>query len=84
LKAETPPVAYGRHHHHDHEPRRRELDAPTVRLVLGGVVTVLIVAALVGIAVWLPRSDPVVDREAFGYADRVDAAVTTAEVGPCS
>jgi hypothetical protein len=52
--------------------------------VLGGVVAVLVVAALAGIAVSWPRSDPVVDREALGYADRVDATVTAAEVGPCS
>jgi hypothetical protein len=38
----------------------------------------------VGIAGWWPRSDPVVDRETLGYADRVDATVTAAEVGPCS
>jgi uncharacterized membrane protein len=47
-------------------------------------VTVLVVAALAGSAVWWPRSDPVVDREALGYADRVAATVTAAEVGPCS
>jgi uncharacterized membrane protein len=47
-------------------------------------VAVLIVAALVGIAVWWPQGDPIVDREALGYADRVDATVTAAEIGPCS
>jgi uncharacterized membrane protein len=51
---------------------------------MGGVVAVLVVAALVGIAVWWPRGDPAVDREVLGYGDRVDATVTSAEVGPCS
>ena len=45
---------------------------------------VFVVAALVGIAVWWPRGDPTVDREVLGYADRVDATVTAAEIGPCS
>jgi uncharacterized membrane protein len=55
-----------------------------VRRFLAGVVAVLVVAALVGIAVWWPRGDPVVDREVLGYGDRVDATVTAAEIGPCS
>ena len=77
-------MAWGQHHDHGHSARRRELDAPAVRRVLGGVVAVLVAAALVGIAVWWPRGDPAVDREVLGYGDRVDATVTSAEVGPCS
>jgi uncharacterized membrane protein len=85
-RVETPEVALGHQHHHHHydDLPRRELDAPTVRRLLGGVVAVLVVAALVGIAVWWPHGDPVVDREALGYGDRVDATVTAAEIGPCS
>lgn len=45
---------------------------------------VLVVAALVGLAVWWPRGDPAIDREVLGYGDRVDATVTAAEIGPCS
>jgi uncharacterized membrane protein len=78
-------VAYGHHHHHhDHDLPRRELDAPAVRRLMGGVVAVLVAAALVGIAVWWPRGDPVIDREVLGFGDRVDATVTAAETGPCS
>jgi uncharacterized membrane protein len=77
-------MAHGHHHRHDDDLGRRGLDAPAVRQAMGGVVAVLVVAALVGIAVWWPRGDPDVDREALGYADRVDATVTAAEVGPCS
>jgi uncharacterized membrane protein len=77
-------VAHGHHHHHNHDLPRRELDAPAVRRLLGGVVAVLVVAALVGIAVWWPRGDPAIDREILGYGDRVDATVTAAEIGPCS
>jgi len=84
LGAETPPVAHGHHHHHDHDLPRRELDAPAVRRLLGTVVAVLVVAAVVGIAVWWPRGDPVVDREVLGYGDRVDATVTAANIGACS
>jgi hypothetical protein len=88
VRVETPEVALGHQHHHHHhyddDPPARELDAPTVRRLLGGVVAVLVVAALVGIAVWWPHGDPVVDREALGFGDRVDATVTTAEIGPCS
>ena len=51
---------------------------------MGGVVAVLVVAALVGIAVWWPHGEPVIDREVLGYGDRVDATVTAAEIGPCS
>jgi uncharacterized membrane protein len=72
------------HHHHDHDLPRRELDAPTVRGLLAGVVAVLVVAALVGLALWWPHGDPVVDQEVLGYGDRVDATVTAAEIGPCS
>jgi uncharacterized membrane protein len=81
-------VALGHHHHHhrhyDDDLSGPELDAPRVRRLLGGVVAVVVVAALVGIAVWWPHGDPVVDREALGYGDRVDATVTAAEIGPCS
>jgi uncharacterized membrane protein len=77
-------VAHGHHHDYDNELPRRELDAPTVRRLLGAVVAFLVLAALVGMAVWWPHGDPVVDREALGYGDRVDATVTAAEIGPCS
>jgi uncharacterized membrane protein len=77
-------MAHGHHHRHDEDLGRQGLDAPAVRQAMGGVVAVLVVAALVGIAVWWPRGDPDVDREALGYADRVDATVTAAEIGPCS
>jgi uncharacterized membrane protein len=40
-------------------------------------------AALVGLAVWWPRGDPDVDREALGFADRVEATVTATDTGPC-
>jgi uncharacterized membrane protein len=83
-RVETPRVAHGHHHHHDHEPPRWELDAPAVRRLLAGVVAVMVVAALVGIAVWWPRGDPAIDREALGFGDRVDATVTAAEIGSCS
>lgn len=43
----------------------------------------MVVAALVGIAVWWPLGDPAIDREVLGYGDRVDATVTAAEIGPC-
>jgi uncharacterized membrane protein len=77
-------MAHGHHHRHDEDLGRRALDAPAVRQAMVGVVAVLVVAALVGLAVWWPRGDPDVDREALGYADRVDATVTAAEIGPCS
>jgi uncharacterized membrane protein len=77
-------MAHGHHHRHDHDLGRRELHASAVRRALGGVVAVLVVAALVGIAVWWPRGEPAVDREVLGYGDRVDATVTAAEIGPCS
>jgi uncharacterized membrane protein len=77
-------VAHRHHDYGDHDLPRREVDAPTVRGVLGGVVAVLVVAALVGVAIWWPRGDPAIDREVLGYGDRVDATVTSAEVGPCS
>jgi uncharacterized membrane protein len=76
-------VAHG-HHHHDHDLPRQEFDAPTVRRLLAGAVTVLVCGALVGLAVWWPRGDPAIDREALGYGDRVNATVTAAEIGPCS
>ena len=72
------------HHHHDHDLPRRELDAPTVRRLLAGVVATLVVAALAGMAIWWPRGDPDIDEEALGYADRVNATVASADVGPCS
>jgi uncharacterized membrane protein len=74
-----------RHHHYDSDDLpRRELDAHTARRLLAAAVAVLVLAALVGLAVWWPRDDPVVDREALGYGDRVNATVTAAEIGPCS
>jgi uncharacterized membrane protein len=73
-----------RHHDHDFEPTRRELDAPAVHRLLVGTVAVLVVAAVAGMAAWWPRGERTVERSALGYADRVDATVASAEVGPCS
>jgi succinate dehydrogenase hydrophobic anchor subunit len=64
LTAETPPMAHGHHHRYDDDLGRGGLDAPAVRQAMSGVVAVLVVAALVGIAMWWPRGDPDVDMEA--------------------
>jgi uncharacterized membrane protein len=58
--------------------------AARVRRILMTVVIVLGVGALAGLAVWWPRGEPVIDREAVNFGNRVDATVTSATVGPCS
>jgi uncharacterized membrane protein len=55
-----------------------------IRRVLAATVVVLAVATVVGLFLWWPRGEPVVDREAASFADRIDATVTRATVGPCS
>ena len=51
---------------------------------MAAVVAVAVVAALVGLVAWWPRGDSNIDRDALGFADRVDATVTAASDGPCS
>jgi uncharacterized membrane protein len=77
-------VGHGHGHAHDHDAPRREIEAGTVRRALTAAVVVAALAALVGLAVFWPGGDPDIDREALGFADRVEATVTLAEVGPCA
>lgn len=72
------------HHHHVHDDWD---DAPLrspVRRLLVAVVVVVGVATLVGLVVWWPTGEPQVDEEAVNFGNRVDATVTSAQVGPCS
>lgn len=61
-----------------------ELDGSPVRRVLFGAIAVLGAATLVGLVIWWPRGDLLVNRDELGYGSRVDADVTTSEVGPCT
>ena len=72
----------GHGHGHDHDHPRHEV-ARDVRRVLLTATVVLLAAALVGVAVWWPRDDTSLDREALGFGDRVEATVTDTETAPC-
>jgi uncharacterized membrane protein len=61
-----------------------ELAGAPVRTLLMSIVGVLALATLVGLAVWWPRGEEQVHRDQLGFANRVDATVTDAHVGPCS
>jgi uncharacterized membrane protein len=76
-------VGLGHAHGHDHDAPRREVEAGAVRRLLFGAVAVIGIAALVGLAIWWPRDDPDVDRESLGFNERVEATVTSSEIGPC-
>jgi uncharacterized membrane protein len=40
--------------------------------------------AVIGLFVWWPRGEALIQSEAFGFADRVDATVTEAQIERCS
>lgn len=81
--------AHSHGHGHGHGPGDgsdgwEELAGAPVRTLLLGIVGVLVVATLVGLAIWWPRGDVELEREQLGFADRFDATVVDAEIGPCS
>ena len=76
-------------HGHGHGPPGAsdgwdELAGAPVRTLLMGIVGALALATLVGLAIWWPRGEEKVHRDQLGFADRVDATITDAHVGPCS
>ena len=44
----------------------------------------MVLATALGLAIWWPRGDALIAREALGFGDRVDATVTAAELTGCS
>jgi uncharacterized membrane protein len=73
------------HGHDDGFDEWADTDAAArVRRLLTAVVVVLGLGAIVGLLVWWPRGEPVIDRGAVDFGDRVGATVTAATVGPCS
>lgn len=74
----------GHGHAHDHDRSWDDVDAGSVRGVLLAAVVLIGLAALVGLAVWWPGGgDAVLDKDALGFGDRVEATVTSSETGPC-
>ncbi|MGH9213959.1 MAG: YibE/F family protein [Acidimicrobiales bacterium] len=70
--------------HHDHGDDWSALAGSPVRRVLTAVISVVGVAAVIGVIVWWPRGESEVDRDALEFGERVDATVTEADVGPCT
>jgi uncharacterized membrane protein len=58
--------------------------AARMRTALSGVVAVIVVATLIGLAVWWPRGEMRVDREQLGFGERVAATVDETHLAPCS
>jgi uncharacterized membrane protein len=74
--------SHGHGHGHDGD-RWEELGAAPVRNLLLGVVGVLALATLVGLAVFWPRGELHVDREMLGFANRTNATVVDPQIQPC-
>ncbi|HMG42837.1 MAG TPA: YibE/F family protein [Acidimicrobiales bacterium] len=80
-------MSHVHHHHHgppDDSDGWEELAGAPVRTLLMGIVGVLAVATLVGLAIWWPRGEEQVNPEQLGFANRVDATVVDARIGPCT
>jgi len=71
---------------HDHDHGDRGLWRPTnpVAKVLMLAAALVAAFALVGLVVWWPSGDAVIEDDALGFADRVDGTVTDARIERCS
>ena len=76
----------GASHHHGHGLGDDDLAPvpPVVQRVLAGSVAVVVLLTIIGLAAWWPSGDAVLDTQALGFADRVDATVVSATIEPCS
>lgn len=69
-------------HHHGHDV---DWSTPRpIRRALAAAAGAVALFALVGLLVWWPRGEALIESEAFGFADRVDATVTEARIERCS
>lgn len=71
-------------HAHGDDASGLEVEAVTVRRVLVAVVVLVALAALAGLVIWWPGGDPDIDRDALGFRDRIEATVTSSEIGTCA
>jgi len=55
-----------------------------MRRALTAAAGAVAVFAAIGLVVWWPRGEALVQTDAFGFAERVDATVTDARIEPCS
>ena len=76
-------MASGHAHHRgdDDEPSLTPVPVRRVLVVLVGGIALL---ALVGLVVLWPSGEDVLDADALGFGNPVDATVTAAELSPCS
>jgi uncharacterized membrane protein len=81
---QTRPVGHGHGLAHDHGASLQEVEAASVRRLLGVAVGLIGAAALAGLAVWWPGGSPEIDRDSLGFSDRVEATVIESATGPCA
>jgi uncharacterized membrane protein len=78
------------HHGHGHnhgvgiDDEWDELAGAPVRRLLYSVIAVLGAATLLGLVIWWPRGELLIDRDDLGFANRTDAEVTSSQIAPCT
>ena len=78
------------HHGHGHghgaggDDEWDELAGAPVRRLLFSVIAVLGVATLLGLVIWWPRGELLINRDDLGFANRTDAEVASSQVAPCA
>jgi uncharacterized membrane protein len=77
--------AHGHRHVHPFAEEEEDWQTPIPigRLLVAGAVAVA-VFAVVGLVVWWPSGDTLIDSEAFGFTDRERGIVTEASIEDCS
>jgi uncharacterized membrane protein len=82
-------MSAGHHHHLEDDDYgdlvvRAPLTSAAVHRLLTIAVVVVVVATGIGLAVWWPRNEALIQTEALGFGERVNATVTAAELTGCS
>jgi uncharacterized membrane protein len=78
----------GSGHSHSHLPEDDEEEwAATpvpIRRILAASVGLIVLVTVVGLVAWWPRGDAVIETDALGFSDRVEADVLSVDVEGCS
>lgn len=72
------------HSHHAEDDEDWAATPVPIRRILAASIGLIVVVTVVGLVAWWPRGDAVIETDALGFSDRVEAEVLSVDVEGCS